>query len=111
MVGYLVSVAVEAPILALGLSAHHSRWLRWFAGFWLTACSYPLVILVLPGLISRGYVPVAETLAPLSECLLFAAAVREGRNVRDMAVIVAANLASFGFGVLLFDVLGLRLGF
>jgi hypothetical protein len=109
--GYLFSVAVETPILLVGLSARHGYGRRLFAGFWLTACTYPIVVLVLPRLLmgEEGehrtlYLAVAETFAPLAECALFWAAfgMREewGRQSmwRDFVVITAANLASFGLG-------------
>ena len=60
-------------------------------GLWLNGCSYPIVLLVLPAWTGAWYLPVAETFAPLFECLLFAALFPEGRNRRDMAAIVAAN--------------------
>jgi hypothetical protein len=107
-IGYLLSVMVEAPLLLYALSPVHPRWRKWFAGFWLTGCSYPIVVLVLPAWTGNWYVPASETFAPLFECLLFAALFPEGRNRRDMAAIVAANVASFAWGELLFGVL--RLG-
>ncbi len=50
-----------------------------------------------------AYLAVAETFAPLAECLLFRAAFgtdrcRPAGTVRDGAAIVLANLASFGLG-------------
>jgi len=107
-IGYLLSVMVETPILLFALSPVHPRWRKWFAGLWLTGCSYPVVVLVLPAWTGGWYVPVAETFAGLSECLLFAALFPDGRNRRDMAAIAGANLASFAWGELLFG--ALRLG-
>jgi hypothetical protein len=109
--GYLMTIGVETPILLIGLSRVHPVSRRLLAGLWLTACSYPIVVLVLPCLISietdRGkYLLVAETFAPLSECLLFWAAFIWQRPEaqpglrRDMITIVLANLASFGIGEL-----------
>jgi hypothetical protein len=100
--GYLLSVAIETPILVVGLSRNHAVGRRVFAGIWLTACTYPVVILVLPPLLyttadSRwSYLLVAEVFAPVAECLLFRLAF--GGSRRDYLVIVAANLASFGAG-------------
>lgn len=72
-----------------------------FAGVWLTACTYPIVVLTLPPLTGRFYLPIAETFAPVAECVLFATLV--GRwKWRDMAAIVVANLASFVAGEMLF---------
>ena len=104
--GYLFTVCVETPILLLGLSPRHSWGRRLFCGVWLNACSYPIVVLVLPMLIDIGeqrgwYLLIAETFAPVVECALFWAAfgMREewGRRSmwRDFAVITVANLASF----------------
>lgn len=102
--GYLLTIAIETPVLLAGLSPKHPLRRKLAAGAWLTACTYPIVVLVLPILI-RPYVPylvVAETFAPVAECVLFALAFgnRDSR-VRDCAAIVAANLLSFGLGLLL----------
>jgi hypothetical protein len=108
--GYALSILIETPVLLVGLSARHPLRHRLFAGFWLTACTYPIVILVMPILIaSRGpYLVVAETFAPVAECVLFWAAfgtrAEWGRRsmVRDMVAVVLANLASFGVGEALY---------
>lgn len=99
-IGYTLSVLVEIPVLLIGLSRQHSLRARIFAGLWLTACTYPIVILTLPPITGRFYIPIAETFAPIAECILFATLFREW-NWRDMAAIVAANLASFAFGELI----------
>jgi hypothetical protein len=103
--GYLLTVSIEAPLLVVGLSRRHRLRDRFFAGFWLTACTYPIVILVMPLLIPDSrfyYLLVAETFAPAAECALFWAAFRAGETVwRDFGAIVVANLASFGFGEVL----------
>ena len=110
--GYALTVLIEMPILLLLLSRHHSMRSRIFAGFWLNACSYPIVILVLPCIFSPTdsrtlYLWVAEVFAPVSECLLFRLAFQPkggatpenpGVTTRDYAVIILANLASFGIG-------------
>jgi hypothetical protein len=109
--GYLFSIAVETPILLVGLSARHSYARRLFAGVWLTACTYPIVVLVLPLCFDLPdqallYTIVAETFAPAAECALFWAAfgtrAEWGRPSmwRDLAAITVANLASFGLGEL-----------
>jgi hypothetical protein len=113
-IGYAVTVCIELPILLLFLSKQHSLRTRLFAGFWLNACSYPVVVLALPMLLpSRTvYLWVAEIFAPLSECLLFWLAFQPrkttpenpGVTVRDCVVIVCANLASFGIGEVLYGV-------
>lgn len=107
-VGYLITVSIEAPIVFFGVSRRHPTRHRLFAGFWLTACTYPIVWLFLPPLLSERwlYLTVAETFAPVAECLLFLLAFgkAEPRSIRytlrDMAAIVVANLCSFGLGEL-----------
>jgi hypothetical protein len=108
-IGYFTTILIETPILLALLSRRHSLNVRLFSGVWLTACTYPIIVLVLPLLIDRTesdltYLIVAETFAPLAECLLFWAAFgkRELLGSRsmwqDMAAIVVANLLSFGIG-------------
>jgi len=110
-IGYLLTILIETPILIIGLSKRHPVRRRFVAGVWLTACTYPIVTLVLPLVFinrSRGlFLLVAEVFAPVAECLLFwmAFGSREGLDGksmwRDFAAIVIANLASFGVGELL----------
>jgi hypothetical protein len=108
-VGYAFSVLVETPVLLAGLSPRHPYRRRLFAGFWLTACTYPIVVLVLPEFFPEPgqrtlYLWIAETFAPAAECALFWAAwgtrAERGRRSmwRDFAAITLANLASFGLG-------------
>jgi hypothetical protein len=109
--GYLLSVAVETPVLIAGLTRSLSFKQRLFAGLWLTACTYPIVVLVLPVLFASTtrdiYLLVAETFAPVAECALFWLAFRRRATfstaawVRNFAVIVVANLLSFAAGELL----------
>jgi hypothetical protein len=119
-VGYLVTVAVEAPVLFLLLSPRHPAPRRLFAGLWLTACTYPVVVLVLPvlfnGVSRAAYLAVAEVFAPAAECALFWLAFggkggkggkgEEGEKGekgslgrrsmwRDFAAVTAANVLSF----------------
>jgi hypothetical protein len=108
-IGYLLTVAVETPVLVLLLSKHHAPKRRLFAGLWLTACTYPVVVLVLPPLFADSsralYLAVAETFAPAAECALFYLAFggkgSGGATRRDFAVIVVANLLSFLAGEVL----------
>ena len=75
---------------------------------WLTACTYPVVVLILPAIFFGEprwlYLLVAETFAPVAECLLFWVAFRGSEvlnladRVRCFVAIVAANIASFGIG-------------
>jgi hypothetical protein len=105
-VGYLFTIAIETPILLAGLAPEHSLKRRFAAGVWLTACTYPIVVLVLPEIFDvkeqRGaYLAVAETFAPVAECALFWFAFGPLKSPwRDMIVVTVANLASFGFGEL-----------
>src|SRR5947209_19291740 len=103
--GYLLSILIETPILIIGLSRRHPIKHRLFAGIWLTACTYPIVVLVMPLLFSNAsrtiYLIVAETFAPVAECILFWLAYGKSEEVgkrsmwQDFASIVVANLASF----------------
>jgi len=103
-IGYLLTIAIETPVLFFGLSPHHPKLRRIAAGFWLTACTYPIVVLVLPLLLSERWVflLVAETFAPLAECALFWLAFGKEARWRDFVVIVIANLASFLMGAVIF---------
>src|SRR5207249_4755812 len=107
VVGYTFTISIEMPVLVVGLSPEHPMKRRIAAGFWLTACTYPIVILVLPELFDPGtqrlpYLLVAETFAPVAECAVFWAAFGPLKNPwRDLSVITLANLASFGLGELL----------
>jgi len=109
--GYLFSILIETPILFIGLSRRHPPQRRVFAGIWLTACTYPIVVLVMP-LVFRSasravYLIIAETFAPVVECVLFWLAYGETKQVgkvsmwRDFGAIVIANLASFIGGEIL----------
>lgn len=106
--GYLVTILIETPVLLVGLTRKLSVRHRLLCGAWLTACTYPIVVLVLPTVFygqSRVlYLAVAETFAPLAECLLFWLAFRRddtlggGDWIRCFVAVVVANLASFGIG-------------
>ena len=107
-IGYLFSILIETPILMTGLSQRHPIKRRLIAGVWLTACTYPIVVLVMPLLFAHAsrtvYLIIAETFAPVAECALFWLAYGRAEEVgkrsmwRDFATIVIANLASFGAG-------------
>jgi hypothetical protein len=107
--GYLFSILIETPVLLIGLSRRHSLGRRMFAGVWLTACTYPIVVLVLPMMIDIKdqralYLLIAETFAPVAECALFWAAFgKKDENGKwsmwqDFVTITFANLASFILG-------------
>ena len=110
--GYLLTILIETPILLIGLSSRRHPFKRkLFAGIWLTACTYPIVVLVLPLLFAPDqralYLVIAETFAPVAECVLFWLAFGNKEAVgtrsmwRDFMAIIVANLASFGIGELL----------
>ena len=110
-IGYLTSILIETPVLLVGLSKEITFRQRLFAGVWLTACSYPIVVLVMPVLLASSprwmFLLVAETFAPVSECALFWLVFQRhmdlsrATKLRNFAVIVLANLCSFGAGELL----------
>jgi len=95
--GYLLTVAIECPVLLAGLHPRHGLRVRLFAAVWLTAVTYPIVILTLPVLTGPYYTAVAETFAPLAEIAAFRA-ISGAWSLRDACAIAAANLLSFGFG-------------
>src|SRR3977135_19156 len=109
--GYFFSILIEKPVLLVGLSSRHSLVRLLCAGVWLTACTYPIVTLVLPLLLvnsSRAtFLVVAATFAPVAECILFWLAFGKETEIgtrsmwRDFATIVVANLASFIAGEVL----------
>jgi hypothetical protein len=113
-VGYLVTILIETPVLVAGLSLKLTLKQKLLSGIWLTACTYPIVVLVLPTLMleyletSRAlYLAVAETFAPAGECFFFWLAFRAKGQlekndwIRCFGIIVIANLASFGIGEVL----------
>src|ERR1041385_6431857 len=75
LIGYPFTILIETPILLIGLSRRHSLKRRLFAGVWLTACTYPIVVLVMPLMFASysrtAYLAVAETFAPVAEGALF----------------------------------------
>jgi len=107
-IGYLLTILVETPILVVGLSQKVTLKQKILCGIWLSACTYPIVILVMPMLFTDWqrwqYLSVAEVFAPVAECALFWLVFRGSRilNYRDWVecfiAIVIANLASFGVG-------------
>jgi hypothetical protein len=109
LVGFAVTVAVETAVLLALLSRRHPVRVRLFVGVWLTACTYPVVWLVLPQMLSERwlYVLAAETFAPAAECLLFWLAFARRlppdrrATARDLLAITLANLCSFGLGEVL----------
>ena len=106
--GYLITILIETPILLFGLSPKLSIKQKLLCGIWLTACTYPIVVLVLPTVFYGSerwlYLLVAEIFAPVAECLILWIAFR-GKSLLDSkdwircwTTIVIANLLSFGIG-------------
>ena len=110
-VGYLFTILIETPVLFLGLPSSLTRQQKLLCGIWLTACTYPIVVLVLPaiffGMPRWQYLAVAETFAPVAECFVFWVAFRskgllDAKGwIQSLVTIVIANLASFGAGEVL----------
>jgi hypothetical protein len=105
--GFATTIAIETPVLLAGLPQTHTTQRKLTAAVWLTACTYPIVVLVLPLLMHADvnrtqYLWVAETFAPLAECALFSLAFHKDvplrKRWRDWAVITLANLCSFIIG-------------
>ena len=105
LIGYPFTILIETPILLIGLASRHPLKRRLFAGVWLTACTYPIVVLVMPLVFAHFsrtiYLTVAETFAPVAECVLFWGAYGNSEELgkrsmwQDFVTIVIANLASF----------------
>jgi hypothetical protein len=113
--GYLLSVLLETPVLLLGLSKNYSFKEKIFAGFWLTAVSYPFVTMIFPFIFDPTtnrtvYLWVAESFAPLSECVCFWVLLGDKSRFmkasmwQDFLAITLANLTSFGIGELLYAI-------
>jgi hypothetical protein len=105
--GWTLTTLMETPVLLAGLSSVHSLKRKLLSALWLNACSYPIVIIVIPQLFDptsdrTRYLWTAEIFAPFIECGLFYIAfdMKSPRRIiwRDMLAIVAANLVSFGLG-------------
>jgi hypothetical protein len=110
-IGYLTTILIETPILIFGLSPKLCIKQRILSGIWLTLCTYPIVVLVLPNLLGSIswtlYIVVAELFAHFGECVIFWLAFR-GRVdfdtkdwLRCFMAILIANLTSFGIGEIL----------
>jgi hypothetical protein len=110
LTAYAITISVETPVLLVGLSTRHKIAVKFLAGIWLTACTFPLLSLVLPVLMDPfgnrfAYVAVGETLVIAGEIGLFwlafvAATPWISKSMaRDAAAIILANIASFAFGL------------
>jgi hypothetical protein len=115
---FVFTITVETLVLLAGLSKRHSISRRFAAGVWLSACTYPLLWMVLPVFLPPErnlalYLAVGESFVPVAECALFWQVFQRGRDFnhselwRDWTVIFIANLASFGLGELVWSFGGL----
>ena len=110
-IGYLTTILIETPVLLVGLSPKVTFKQKLMCGIWLTACTYPIVVLVLPALMqnfSRDvYIWVAELFAHFGECVIFWLAFRGKIElqtkdwIRCFIAILLANFASFSIGEVL----------
>ncbi len=106
--GYLLTVLIEIPILVVGFGRKYPTSETFVNGILLTGVTYPVVVMVLPGLFRATgsdsrlmYLAIAETFAPVAEVLFFRylTDTRLWRRLdRDAVVIVVANLVSFLMG-------------
>ncbi len=101
--GLVLSIAIECPILAMGLSPQHPLKHRLATGVWLTLCTYPIVFLVLPSLLYpyipyKTFVLIAETIVITCEWGLFIS-VTAHYAWRDLLAILIANIASIAAGI------------
>lgn len=110
-IGYVTTILIETTVLIFLLSPKMSLRQKILCGVWLTACTYPIVVLVLPTLMADSprwlYLLVAESFAHFGECVIFWLAFR-GREdfdtndwIRCFIAVLLANLASFGIGEIL----------
>lgn len=108
ILGYLLTVLIEIPVLLVGLSGKYAVTETISNGLLLTAITYPVVVMVLPAIFTGMgienrilFLAVAESFAPITEVLFFRYLIDRpfaGRLDRDAAVIVIANLTSFLIG-------------
>ena len=104
--GYIATVAIELPVLMWGLSDRHSKSTKLTSGLLLTGFTYPIVVLVLPVIVSvlwgqTVYLVIAETYAPIVEVLFFRFMTSKklfAKPDRDAVVIILANVLSFLVG-------------
>lgn len=110
-IGYLITVLIETTVLIFGLTAKLSLKQKILCGLWLTACTYPIVVLVLPmlfyGSSRAAYLFVAESFAHFGECVIFWLAFKHQTDftkadwMRSFIAILAANFLSFTIGEIL----------
>ena len=109
LLGYLLTISLEMPVLLVGLGQRYSVKERLLAGILLTTCSYPFITILFPLIWNpyrqyRTYITVSEIFAPLCECLVFAFFFQRRKCLSlkqrslDFVVIILANLLSFLWG-------------
>ena len=108
VLGYLLAVLIEVPILCMGFGRKYPISETIINGLLLTAVTYPVVIMVLPSLFQAAgshnrllYLAIAETFAPVAEVFFFRYLTNRpviGKPDWEAIVIVAANVASFLIG-------------
>ncbi len=111
--GGIITILIEGTVLWFGLGRRYSTGEKLFFAVWLTAATYPVVVLVLPSLMSTSeprsaYLFAAESFAIIGECALFTiGSVRLDKSVyfKELGVIVIANLISFAGGEFYFRLL------
>lgn len=110
-IGYVTTVLIETTVLIFLLSPKLSLKQKILCGIWLTACTYPIVVLVLPTLLYDYprwiYLTIAELFAHFGECVIFWLAFREREDflkadwIRCFIAVLLANFASFMIGEVL----------
>lgn len=109
-IGYLATVTIEIPVLILCMSPEIANRQKVELGLLLTAFSYPVVILVLPLVLSACHIgkpthqiAIIECYAALAEVALFRFCMHQkllSRPDRNAAAVVLANVCSFTIGAL-----------
>lgn len=110
-IGYVTTVLIETTVLIFLLSPKLSFKQKILCGIWLTACTYPIVVLVLPALLADYprwvYLTIGELFAHFGECVIFWLAFREREDfttkdwIRCFIAVLLANFASFSIGEIL----------
>ena len=110
LVAGIITIVIEGTVLWFGLGRRYSAGEKLFFAVWLTATTYPVVVLVLPSFMSTtqpssSYLLAAESFAIVTEGTLFtigSAYLEKSVYFKELGVIVIANLISFGCGELFF---------
>ncbi len=110
-IGYAATILIETPVLLALLPSKISFRQKLACGVWLTACTYPVVVLVLPAAMENfgrfWYLLVGELFAHFGECVIFWLAFRGRQDlntkdwIRSFSAVLLANFASFVIGEIL----------